>query len=136
MNSNSFDEVVKRIYSTDDRYDPDAYYFLREALDATVAALGRQQEGRPQHVSGEELARGIRDHARSEFGPLAFLVLSEWGIRCTQDFGEMVYNLIEAGVMGKTPSDSRRDFKDVYDFAEAFVVPYAPRHPEAFAGRR
>lgn len=136
MNPNSFDDVVGRICSADDRYDPDAYYFLREALDATVAALGRTEKGKPRHVTGQELAAGIRDYAKEQFGPLAHLVFTEWGIACTQDFGELVYNLIEAGVMGKTPEDRREDFADVFDFDEAFVRPYAPRNPGAFTRRR
>ncbi len=136
MNPNAFDEVVNRICEVDDRYDPDAYYFLREALDATVLALARHEDGKPRHVTGQELAHGIRDYAREQFGPLAHLVLTEWGIGCTQDFGELVYNLIEAGVMGKTSEDRREDFADVFDFDEAFVRPYAPRNPKAFTRRR
>jgi uncharacterized repeat protein (TIGR04138 family) len=136
MNPDSFDEVVGRICDADDRYDPEAYYFVREALDHTITALSRVKDGKPQHVTGKELAMGVRDYALAEFGPLALLALTEWGLHETLDFGEVVYNLIEAGVMGKTPTDSKGDFADVFDFQEAFGRPYAPRHPEAFAKRR
>lgn len=127
MNPDSFDEVVNRICAADERYDPDAYFFLREALDHTVATLGRNAGGKPQHVSGKELSLGIRDYALQEFGPLAWLVLTEWGLERTLDFGDLVYNLIEAGSMGKTDADSRDDFRDVFDFREAFVRPYEPQ---------
>lgn len=136
MNPDSFDEVVGRICDTDDRYDPEAYYFVREALDQTVKALERVANGKPQHVTGKELSLGIRDYALAEYGPLAYLVMTEWGLRQTLDFGEIVYNLIEAGVMGKTPTDRKDDFADVYDFEEAFAKPFEPRHPEAFARHR
>ena len=55
-------------------------------------------------------------------GGLAGLVFDQWGIRCTADFGEIVFNLVEAGLMGKTESDSREDFRDVYEFQEVFRV--------------
>jgi uncharacterized repeat protein (TIGR04138 family) len=38
----------------------------------------------------------------------------------------MVFNLIGAGIFGKTDEDSMEDFKSVYDFDEAFVKPFAP----------
>ena len=42
----------------------------------------------------------------------------------------MVFNLIGAGIFGKTEQDSIEDFKNVYDFEEAFVKPFAPAKPE------
>lgn len=136
MNPNSFDEVVGRICDADDRFDAEAYYFVREALDRTVSELTRFKDGKPQHVTGAELCHGIRAYSLSEFGPLTLLVLTEWGLHATLDFGEIVYNLIEAGVMGKTPADRKNDFAEVFDFQDAFGRPYVPRHPEAFAASR
>jgi len=133
MNPDSFDQVVNRICAVDERYDPDAYFFLREALDHTVAELARIKDGRRQHVTGKELSFGIRDYTLAEYGPLALLVLTEWGLSETQDFGEIVYNLIEAGVMGKTASDNRKDFKGIYNFQDTFGRPFEPRHPDAFS---
>ena len=48
-------------------------------------------------------------------------VLSYWGIRSTEDVGHMVFNLIGAGIFGKTEEDSIEDFKNIFDFHEAFV---------------
>ncbi len=53
-------------------------------------------------------------------------VFSYWGIRSSEDIGHMVFNLIGAGIFGKTEEDSIEDFKDVYDFDEVFVKPFAP----------
>jgi len=129
---NAFEDVVTRIYDVDSRYEPDAYFFLREALEHTATELRRDEASRSRHVTGQELSLGIRSYALAEFGPLALLVLNQWGIRKTDDFGEIVYNLIEAGLLGKTATDRKDDFRDVYDFDEAFRKPFEPRNPAAF----
>ena len=128
----SFRQAIDRIAGKDDRYDPDAYYFLREALEATLRGLS-EKEGRPvaRHVSAAELLEGFRKLAVEEFGPLAFTVLEAWGLSRTQDVGEMVYNLISAGAFGKNEKDRRSDFDDVFDFRKAFAEPYEePGIPE------
>ena len=38
----------------------------------------------------------------------------------------MVFNLIGAGIFGKTEQDSLEDFKSVYTFQDAFVKPFRP----------
>ncbi len=132
MNQDTFEDLIARIYDVDNRYEPDAYFFMREALEHTSTELRRHEAGQTRHVTGQELSLGIRSYALAEFGPLAHLVLTQWGIEKTSDFGEIVYNLIEAGVLGKTPSDRKEDFRDVYDFDEAFRKPFEPRNPAAF----
>ncbi len=79
-----------------------------------------------RHVSGPELLDGARRYALKEFGPMVITVFDSWGIRSCEDIGNMVFNLIGAGVFGKTDQDSIEDFKNVYDFEEAFVRPFAP----------
>ena len=88
--------------------------------------LRKRQMGESGHVTGQQLSEGLRQLAIKAFGPMVPTVFEYWGIRKTDDFGEMVWNLIELGVFGKTDGDSREDFKDVYSFHEAFVEPYAP----------
>jgi uncharacterized repeat protein (TIGR04138 family) len=112
------DDLLRDLVARDPRYRPDAYRFIFEALDYTLKAQGRKAG----HVSGRELLEGIRDFALDQFGGLAGLVFDQWGVRCTGDFGEMVFNLVEAGLMGKTESDSREDFRDVYAFRDVFRV--------------
>ena len=123
----TFQEAVFTICEKDTRYNPDAYFFLVEALDTTVKNIRKCQPDHARHVSGKELLDGIKEYALDEFGPLTFTLFSEWGIHTTDDFGEIVFNLVEAGRLGKTESDSRDDFKNGYDFKEAFVLPFEPQ---------
>jgi uncharacterized repeat protein (TIGR04138 family) len=73
-----------------------------------------------RHVSGRELCEAARLYGLQQYGFLAPKVLETWGIRATGDFGELVFNMINAGQMRKTRADRREDFDDVYDFREAF----------------
>jgi uncharacterized repeat protein (TIGR04138 family) len=82
-------------------------------------------------VTGPELLDGVRQYALKEFGPMVMTVFDSWGIHSCEDIGHMVFNLIAAGVFGKTEEDSIKDFKNVYNFEEAFVTPFAPAKPES-----
>lgn len=127
MSKPEFAEAVETVTLRDPRYSRDAYYFLKDALNHTVklGRKGRQGDG-SGHVSGQQLLSGIRQYALKQFGPMVVTVFEYWGVRRCEDFGEMVYNLIRIGVFGKTESDSIDDFKDGYNFKEAFVDPYLP----------
>ena len=122
-------EKFRLLLKSDRRYDPEAYNFLYEALDYTlkhvVAPRGRQS----QHVTGQELLEGVRRYSIEQFGCLARAVFTNWGIRSTDDFGEMVFNLVREDLMGKQESDSKEDFHQVYEFDEVFdlkpVLSYA-----------
>jgi len=124
MQEVSFEEGLERIRAKDSRYDRDAYEFVRDALDHTRKIGGK--EGRGQHVTGQELLNGIRDLALSKFGPMAITVFEEWGIRTCPDFGEIVFNMIEAELLAKEKKDSRGDFEGGYDFCDAFRKPFLP----------
>ena len=120
----TFAEVVQEICEQDARYHPEAYSFIREGLDFTLKSLKRQGQGANRHVSGQELLEGIKRFALSEYGPMSKMVLNTWGIRGCEDFGQVVFNLVHSGVLGKTDADSPDDFKEGFDFEEAFVFPY------------
>jgi uncharacterized repeat protein (TIGR04138 family) len=124
MNDTSFQQGVEAICAKDARYNSDAYFFLREALDFTVKSLKKTGHGAERHVSGRELLEGFRQFALQEFGPLALTVLNAWGLQRTEDVGEQVFNLVESGRLGKTEKDSRADFAAGYDFSDAFAKPY------------
>lgn len=127
MHENAFMEMINSICAKDGRYAPDAYVFVRQALDITVKALDKPRQGAGRHVKGQELLEGIRTHALQEFGPIARTVFRTWGVHTTEDFGEIVFNLVENGVLGKTDGDSKGDFKNGYDFQDAFVTPFLPQ---------
>jgi uncharacterized repeat protein (TIGR04138 family) len=125
MHYSELEEVVRR----DPRYAYEAYEFLYAALAHTQKILGRQtaEEAGPeqvQHVSGRQLLEGVRDLALREFGLMARTVFRLWGINKTDDFGEIVFNLVEAKLMSKTDEDTRADFRDVYDLDQALVRDY------------
>ncbi|MDQ6656401.1 MAG: hypothetical protein M3Y80_11375 [Verrucomicrobiota bacterium] len=126
MQKIGFAEALDSIIASDARYERDAYVFLRDALDYTTKQQKKLKGAAVRHVAGPELLDGVRQYALKEFGPMVVTVLSYWGIHTTEDFGHMVFNLISAGIFGKTEEDSIADFKNVYDFQEAFVKPFAP----------
>ena len=125
MHKLNFDEELEKLVARDPRYDRAAYLFLREALDHTQKLLGRSS-AEARHVSGQQLLDGIRDYALQQFGPMALMVLEEWGVRRCEDFGEMVFNLVDQGLLSKTASDRQEDFQGGYDFTEAFRKPFLP----------
>ena len=128
MQKLDFGEKLDLIIQQDARYDREAYIFLRDALDFTVKLRKKAREG-TDHVTGQQLLEGVRQFALKQFGPMVPTVFNYWGVRRGEDFGEMVYNFIQQGVFGKTDTDSKEDFAGVYDFHEAFVLPYLPEKP-------
>jgi len=126
MQERNFEAAVDYILDNDVRYPRDAYVFMRDALDQTVKALAAGERENPRNVSIVELLGGIRDYALGQFGPMTITVLEEWGIRETSHFGDLVFNLIEAGWLAKTEQDRRSDFDRGFDFEEAFRKPFLP----------
>ena len=111
MHEVSFEEALAKIQAKDPRYHREAYLFVREALDHTQKTIGKDARGRIRHVTGQELLVGIREFALQQFGPMAKTVLEEWGIRCCQDFGEIVFNMIEVGWLAKTEQGQPRGLR-------------------------
>ena len=131
MQKPSFADLVDEIVKHDTRYDRDAYLFVREGLDFTVKLLKKEASAKPalRHVSGQELLDGLRQFALDQFGPMAKTVFAHWGVNQCEDFGEIVFNMVEKGILGKTEEDSRADFRGGYDFDDAFVRPFRPTRP-------
>jgi len=126
----NFTEVVDQICEKDQRYSSDAYHFVQEGLNHTLKSLKRAGPGQNahRHVSGQELLHGLREFALKEYGPMSKAVLNEWGIKTTDDFGQVVFNLVNSGVLGKNETDSPSDFRNVFTFDDAFVKPFEPRN--------
>ena len=125
MHHPKIDDLIRR----DPRYPYEAYEFLFAALAHTQAMLERTPPAeavaeQEHHVSPRELLEGVRDLALREFGLMARTVFRMWGINHTDDFGELVVNLVESGLMSKTTEDQRLDFHDVYDLDKALVQDY------------
>ena len=131
MQKIGFAEALESVVGNDPRYQRDGYIFLRDALDFTTKQQKKIKGVSVRHVTGPELLDGVRQYALKEFGPMVMTVFDSWGIHSCEDIGHMVFNLIAAGVFGKTEEDSIGDFKNVYDFKEAFVTPFEPAKPES-----
>ncbi len=110
---------IETIRSRDRRYHVDAYVFVIDAVEAVLLEIARMR-----HISGPELCDGLRALAVARFGPMAKEVLNFWGVRSTGDFGNIVFNLVDAGLLLKTEHDRIEDFIDVYDFGEVFERNY------------
>lgn len=120
------------------RFHPNAYRFLFAALRRTQQSLNRTASETAEngaHISAHELLEGVRAFALEQFGLMVVPVFHCWGIHSTDDFGRMVFELIDRGEMSKTDSDQRSDFNDVYDFAEAFDRQYRIDVSQAFESR-
>jgi uncharacterized repeat protein (TIGR04138 family) len=126
MQKLEFAEAVESVVSKSPQFDRDAYFFLKEALDFTVSQFKKGRAPSTGHVSGQQLLEGIRQYALKQFGPMVPTVFGYWNVLRCEDFGVMVYHLIEAGVFGKSDRDSLEDFKGAYSFHEAFVEPFQP----------
>ena len=105
MARSEFWSVVDRIRAQDGRYARDAYAFVMDGLDHTVRSLDERR-----HVSAEELLRGLCRFARERFGMLAFTVLESWGVVSGADVGEIVFQLVDAGILSRRQEDARSDF--------------------------
>ena len=136
MSDTSFNRAVFEIVERDARFHPRAYFFVRLALDFTVGRLKKPDHGPQRHITGQELLEGFRELALREFGPLARTVLAEWGLRRTEDVGDIVFNLVAQGVMGKCPEDTLEDFAGGYRFDSVFDTPFLPPSRRATVKRK
>lgn len=133
---------IVQLLRNDPRYTIEAYQFVREALSYAQDVLGLGSDQPPQeeefdprqpserHLTGQQLCEAIRKYAIEQYGYMAKVVLNRWGVTKTGDFGNIVYNLIEVGMMKKSAEDRREDFNDVYDFDEAFNQKFQITPPE------
>ena len=121
------DQAIAKLREQDSRYAPAAYHFIRRALDHSLRKLKREDADRPAHVTGKELLEGFRDLSLHEFGPLAKTVLEDWGVTRCADVGQIVFQLVGMGVLGKNDNDKIDDFEELWSFAEAFDIPFRPQ---------
>ncbi len=137
---------ILQLLRDDPRYKIDAYQFVRDGLSYAqeVLELGGaesteltpdelEDETQPRveaHLTGQQLCEAIRQYALEQYGLMAKTVLNSWGIHSTSDFGEIVYNLIEIGLMKKSKQDRREDFDNVYEFDTALRQEFQITRPE------
>jgi uncharacterized repeat protein (TIGR04138 family) len=127
MQAMQFEQSVVSILKREKRFDPHAYFFLKDALDFTLRRIAEKNGGQARHVSGAELCEGYRDFALEQFGPMASTLMLEWSVRKCQDIGDMVFHLIDEQVFGKQDSDKPEDFSEAFDFQASLVAPFLPQ---------
>lgn len=118
---------INTLLEKDKRYSYQAYYFILESVNYSINknfTRDQLESSEPNHISGQELSFGIKDYAIEKYGPFAIIVLKYWGITDTMDFGNIVYNLIDIGLLRKSKSDTLECFNNVFDFHEEMVEKY------------
>lgn len=123
----NFWDAVYEIRRHDPRFDEDAYAFVMDSLEYTIARIGERR-----HISAAELLRGMCDFARSRFGLMAWTVLQRWGIVSTADIGTIVFQLVESGVLSRQESDDEADFDGVVDLQRVLEDDYFDAPGDAF----
>lgn len=113
------DDVLDELQEKHPCFHPRAYVFVLQALHAVIGGLDE-----PRHITGPELAEGVRTLALEQFGPLARIVLEHWGIHETEDMGRVVFAMVDHGILVKQDGDRPEDFADLFDFEEAFELNY------------
>jgi len=115
----SLEDILEGISEKDPRYKPEAYEFVLEALTFTQKKFKKSR-----HVTGKELLEGIKVLLMQEFGPMTMTVLNFWGVAGTEDFGNIVFNLVKERVLSKTEEDKIETFRNVFDFEAVFDKGY------------
>lgn len=129
-------DQLRSVALRDGRYRPEALHFLFESLETAVRLAGKDAEqGQERHVTGQELVAGLAEHAREVFGPLAPEVWRAWGIAKALDWGQIVFLLVDEGLLRRQDSDTLADFEGELDFERAFVQGYRPALPRALEPR-
>ncbi len=120
----TLEAALAEIRRRDGKYNERAYVFVLAALEFAQTRLPARR-----HLSGVELAWACRDFALEQFGMLASAVMTHWGIHSTDDFGQIVFRLIDVGLLARQPDDRLEDFEHVYEFAEVFKAGAGYRWP-------
>jgi uncharacterized repeat protein (TIGR04138 family) len=122
-------KTLEQVVEEHGRYPLEAFEFVRQGLNHTVQQIHGDARAKAEaacHVSGQQLSWGLRNYAVSRYGVMARAVLSHWGIHRTNDFGRIVFAMVESKLMQKTDEDDIRDFESVFDFETTFDPPSRP----------
>ncbi len=122
----SYYQTIYKIIDGDSRYPLEAYLFVQEAVSYSLESFHADREKRDFHLNGHELLDGIRLCVLDRFGAMAHYVFREWGITRTEDFGNIVFNMIDHNLLHARPEDSIKDFANGYDFEKEFRAPFTP----------
>ena len=111
--SDDFRDIIAK----DARFHARAYALLMDVVHYVCSSD-------KQHATGEDILDEFKERALDQYGPLAYTVLTEWGVKCTEDVGEMMFNLVEGHRVQRGENDTAEAFVNGYDFRETFLAPY------------
>jgi uncharacterized repeat protein (TIGR04138 family) len=119
--------LLEKIIAKDPRYPLDAYLFVSMAVNLiSKEIMSKRKTARTRHITGLQLLNGMRQLLLGKYGCMTIDVLNAWNIHCTDDVGNIVFNLAEIKLLGTSENDSREDFHNRFSFHTAFVLPFTP----------
>jgi uncharacterized repeat protein (TIGR04138 family) len=130
MKDQAFLLTIQKILDKDSRFSPEAYTFINDAVVYTVSKINAEKDRKERHISGLELLEGIKDFAVSQFGPMAYEVLSSWGLNDSMSIGYVVFNMVDHQLLGKSDNDSIADFDNSFNLKEQLTKPFLPSDPD------
>jgi uncharacterized repeat protein (TIGR04138 family) len=122
MKDRLFEQKIQTIVEHDPRYCAEAYEFVSNAVTYTAKMLNKS--GASKHISGKELLDGVKVFAQQEYGPLAGEVLRNWGLRDGTSVGNVVFNMVNSHLLGKSDKDSLEDFRIGFDVDKDFPTAF------------
>lgn len=107
---------------SDPSWPYEAYEFVLGAIELASDSL---DSGETEiHLSGRQIALAARDLARDWFGLMAPTVFSFWGITTTRHLGDMVFKLIDSGLLTRQEGDKVEDFDNIFTIPDDLVAGY------------
>ena len=120
-----FKKQVDEIIAKDSRYPFEAYEYVSQAVGKVCRELAEDNNGETRrHISGKQLIDGLKVLLLKDFDRMAIDVLKLWNVNATDDIGNIVFNLVNAKLLGVSENDSIDDFKNQGDFYQMFVAPF------------
>lgn len=120
-----FHDAVQSILAEHREYHPDAYHYLH--LAASPENREASSKRHTSHYSAKEFYHAFCNLLLKEYGPMAYTVLTYWGIHTTMDVGKATFYLIEQRVLSKRPHERVEDFASLPTPEQVLLTPFEPR---------
>lgn len=127
MKDEKFTTAIEEIVHNDPRYAAEAYSFISDAVLYTSRKQEADSRIQKRHITGKELLLGIKEFAVNQFGPIAPEVLRYWGLNDSMAIGNVVFNMVNNQLLGKSQEDTIDDFRNGFDFDSEFAEPFLPQ---------
>jgi len=120
ISKEDYKQRLTEIIRLDGRYEREAYNFVLMSINFSITVIVRRNT-----ITAKELLDGMRIYSLEKFGPMSRMVMEHWGVFSCKDFGEIVLNLINKGIVEGAIEHVVEEFEEVgFDFTEAFEEPY------------